>query len=220
MNFLALAGSCTDPGMAAIMGIVKRILSLIQIMGPILALVSFSIHLTMLLKNPDDKKRMPKLRNSAIALIVLFLVPAIVNIVFGMLGEESSLSACWTSSDVNIAREVTYQPIEEGTKSKGFIINPGDYEKGKPKPSPSSTGTGSSGTGTGGSTSPGSGVTGTGSGVTGTGTGGSSPSTVGSFSGGSLVKEENTSSLKIAIYKSGSYYVTKIWAQNPYHRIF
>lgn len=204
MNFLAISNACSDPAMLSILAVVRKILALFQIIGPILALISLSIHITMMVKNPDDKKALPKVRNSAIALVILFLIPVIVNAAFSLLGDSTVISSCWNGANLNIAREVTYQPVSSDEKSKGFITNPGDYEKGKPKPSPSpssSTGSGSSTGGEGGGGASGGG-------------GSASP-----FTGGSLVKKEETNTLKVAIYKSGSYYVTQVWAKNPYQQL-
>ena len=109
MFFLASIGSaCSDPGLASIMSIVKKLLSLFQIIGPILALFSMAYHLTMLMKNPDDKKGLPKLRNSAIALVVLFMVPVIVNASFGMLGDSTSISSCWNNASNNLVINILF----------------------------------------------------------------------------------------------------------------
>lgn len=195
MNFLAITNSCSDPGLASILTIVRKVLGLIQIIGPILALLSIAFRLTMLMKNPDDKKGLPKLRNSAIALLVLFLVPSLVNAFFTMLGDSTTISSCWDSANLNLAREVTFVPVTDDQRTRGFISNPGDYEKGKPKPS-SSTGTG-----------------------TGTGTIGDGSAGPVSISAGTLVKSEETSTLKVYIYKNGGYYVTQVWAANPYQQL-
>lgn len=207
MNFLSIQYACSDSAMLALLTIVRRILAFIQIVGPLLALVSLSIHIIRLMKNPDDKKGWPRVKNSSIALVMLFFIPTIVNAAFGMLGDSTEISSCWNGANINIAREVTYQPIDGTIKSKGFIINPGEYEKGTPKPSPSP----SSGSGTEGQQP----WDGTGSGTPGGGTSGT-PVT---FSGGTLVKKEETSTLKVYVYKSGGYYVTQIWAANPYQQL-
>ncbi|MBP5678896.1 MAG: phosphodiester glycosidase family protein [Bacilli bacterium] len=187
MFLLDVASSCSDPGLQSILATVKRILSLFQIIGPILALVSFSIHLTHLVRDPDDKKRLPKLRNSAIALLVLFFIPMSINVLFGWLDDSTVFSSCWNSANFNTGGSGTYQPIDDPDKSQ-MIINPGDYEKGTPKPSysptPYSPGT---------SSSPGPGAT-----------------------SGTLVKQENKETLKVSIYKVNTYYITEIWVKNAY----
>ena len=188
--FLVSVSSCNDPALLSILSIVRRILSLIQIIGPILALVSLSIHLIRLMKNPDDKKGMKPVYNSIIALMLLFFVPVFVNAVFGWLDTSTKFSSCWNSADYKQSSETTYVPVDSTAKPSSIISNPGDYEKGTPKPTPS----------TGGESSP----------FSPTGADGT---------GGSLVKQEETETLKVAIYKVNSYYITRIWAKNPYMQL-
>lgn len=158
MMLLAIESTCSDPGIASILAIVKKLLTLFQIIGPILALVSFSIHLTRLIKNPDDKKALPKLRNSAIALVILFMIPVIANAFFGMLGDSTSISSCWNrAGDTRLNGGNYVSPYGDQNKTP-VLTNPSDYQNGvkKPSPSPSSGTGGSSGTtgttGTGGDT--------------------------------------------------------------------
>ena len=178
MLFLESIGSaCNDPGLISILAIVKKILSLLQIIGPILALISLSLHLIKLMNNPDDKKGLPKVRNSAIALVALFMVPVVVNAFFGLLDDSTTLSSCWNSASNNTGGNGNYvSPYEtEGNRSQIFT-NPSDYQNGK-KVSPSTTG-GGSGTG-GSSTGGGSSTYGGGSGTGDrTGTGNTSSSRV------------------------------------------
>ena len=45
------------------------------------------------------------------------------------------------------------------------------------------------------------------------------PDTTSTYTGGSLVKEEKTDTLSVSIYKSNSYYVTKIWVKDAYKQL-
>ena len=145
-----MMNGCSSPELGGILYTVKSVLTIISIIAPILLLIMGSIHLVNLVKDPDDKKKLAKLKNSAIAAVVIFLIPTIVNAAMYMLNDSFTISDCW-----NKAQKPTYSTkyIETSDgKRKTFYTNPSDYQKGTPKPSPSSTGTGSSGTGgTGGS---------------------------------------------------------------------
>ncbi len=123
--------NCNDPGMASILVIVKNILNVIWIVGPIISMIALIIGITKLINTPDDKKVPKQIFNSLIALVVLFLIPAMVNVVMNMLGESSSISACWNSSST-ISFSSSYIDPNTG-KRKGIVINPSDYEKGDPK---------------------------------------------------------------------------------------
>lgn len=130
--------ACTDSSLLAIMSIVKNIVKLIQIIGPILAIVSLSLNFIHLMKSPENKKILPKVRNSLIALAVLFFVPMFVDVLFKMLGSSTNFSSCWNDANFSFSTEATYQPIET-TSSTGILIDPSDYQHGTPKPSPSSS---------------------------------------------------------------------------------
>ena len=54
---LDIALGCTDSTMATILSAVKKIVSLIQIIVPILLMVGMMIHIMNLIKNPEDAKR-------------------------------------------------------------------------------------------------------------------------------------------------------------------
>lgn len=141
MYLLSIGSACNDAGLAAILAIVKRILTLVQIIGPILAIISGSIHLTMLMKDPDDKKRIPKIRNCGIALVVLFLVPVIVNAVFGWLDNSTQLSSCWNSASTTVNTGGNYIDPYEGEGNQTVIVtNPSEYGKGVKKNTDSSSG--------------------------------------------------------------------------------
>lgn len=125
-----IASACNDAALASILAILRRILNLIQIIGPILAIVSMVIHITMLVKDPEDKKRVKKLHNSILALFILFFVPVFVNVTMGALGDGTTFSSCWNNaiepSNNNGERYVS--PYEDNRKSEVYT-DQGDYQK-------------------------------------------------------------------------------------------
>lgn len=134
IQLLVLEG-CSSAGMSAILSAFKNMLNLIHIVGPILLIFGLAMHLINLMKNPDEKKLVNKIRNSAIAAIVLFFVPTIVNALMIMMGENVNISSCWNSirSTGYSTRYVSPKKLDE-TKRSSIIVNPDDYEKGVPKP--------------------------------------------------------------------------------------
>lgn len=196
---------CNDASLSSILTIVKNILHLIQIIGPIIAIIALSLHFFQLMRDPDNKKAIPKIKNSMIALAVLFFVPLFVDVLFSLLGASTTFSACWNSSS-GFNSNPTYQPIESQNKN-GILPNPNDYQKGSPKPSPSpspssnsnnsnNSNNGNSETGNGNSTDP-----------------------IVATSGGQTVKQESTDTLKITIEKISTYYLTRVWMKNPYTQL-
>jgi len=138
-----MINACSSPALAAILKSTKNILSLIGIIAPILLMVMASIHLVNLMRNPDDKKALPKLKNSALAAVIIFFIPTITNAVMYMLDDSFSVSACWNNAS-SYSYSSSYVEINEG-KKKTFYSNPGDYEKGEKK-ADTTTGTGTTGT--------------------------------------------------------------------------
>ena len=128
-----MLNECSSPALAAILGTTRNIINLIGIIAPILLLIMTSIHLINLVRNPEDKKGLPKLRNSAIAAVVIFLIPVIADTVMYMLNDSLSISACWNNAG-------SYSPFgnyvdiyNEGRKK--FYTDPDEYENGVKKPS-------------------------------------------------------------------------------------
>lgn len=113
----------------------KGILSLIQIIGPIVCLVSLISKFGSLVVNPEDEKMPKQIINSFKVLIALFLIPLIVNytlqMVFTALSSGTAdIGSCYKNATFN-NKVPTYQKIESKKKSKlksisGGIIFVGD----------------------------------------------------------------------------------------------
>ncbi len=124
--------TCTDAALASILLICKRILRLVQIIGPILAIVSLVIILVRLVSNPEEKKNKSRIKNCLLALVILFFIPTIVNIVMGMLGDSFSISTCWNyAEEVKSYSGVTY--IDSGADRQSIISDPSQYQAGEQK---------------------------------------------------------------------------------------
>ena len=124
-----ILSACNDPAMIAILAIVKRILSLIQIIGPILATIMLAVNFIRLMKDPDDKKGLPRVKNTLLALALLFFVPVFVNAAFGLLGESTTFSSCWNQT-YSFSKSSRYISVDEEKKSQ-IIVNPSDYQSGE-----------------------------------------------------------------------------------------
>ena len=122
--------SCSGGIVGGFVYIAKRIVNIIWIIGPILAIVSLIYNLTMMLKNPDDEKTKKKKKNSVMALIILFFIPFLVNVAMQL--TDNNISACWKSANSGIVINTKYQnPYGDNPdKTKSIFIDPGKYEKG------------------------------------------------------------------------------------------
>ena len=133
-----MMSECSSPALLPILSVVRKILSIIGIIAPILLLVMASVHLVNLVKNPDDKKAFPKLRNSFIAAVVVFFIPVIVNAVMYMLDDTFTVSDCWNKAEYS--SKSTYQD-PYGDKRKQIFVDPDEYNKGDKSSQQSNTST-------------------------------------------------------------------------------
>ena len=71
---------CSDASLARMLGIAKRILDMLQIVGPILCIISCIYIFIKMMINPEDKKLPKNLRNAFFALAITFFIPVFVNV--------------------------------------------------------------------------------------------------------------------------------------------
>lgn len=135
--------TCSDASLATIVMITKRVLNIVQILGPILAIISLIITCINLVINPDNKKLFSKIKNSIISLAILFFIPMLVNVVMEMCDDRFDFTTCWNYEEqVQVfGNDVTYVDVDGGNK-QSVISNPGEYENGgNKKPTDSSNNT-------------------------------------------------------------------------------
>lgn len=128
MNILDLVSACGDKGLANIIKIAKTVLLIIQICGPILAIIGLVTVLFKLMSNPDNKKLKSAIKNWLIALVMLFFIPIIVNVVMGILDDSFSVTACWNYADeIGSSSDASFLP-PSGEGSQSIIDDPSKYE--------------------------------------------------------------------------------------------
>ena len=89
-------------GIYPILMVLKRGLTIIQILGPILAIVSLMITLFKMVGNSDIgemEKNKKRIKNSLIALVTVFFIPLFINIVMYLVGNNTVLTECWNNLD-------------------------------------------------------------------------------------------------------------------------
>lgn len=101
INLLISANDCANSALENILTVVRRILLIIQIVGPIILIISLLINITKVVTNPDEKKNTKKIINSIIAIIVMFMTPVLINAVMYALGESFTISECWNNISTN-----------------------------------------------------------------------------------------------------------------------
>ena len=126
---LNIVGTCTDYGIISLIHILKNILNLIQIIGPILLIISLTIIIVKYVQDPENKKLKNKIKNSIIALILVFLVPAIINGFIYILDDSFEFSTCWNYADKEVKLSSKYYNTYDIDPSK-ITNDKKDYEKG------------------------------------------------------------------------------------------
>jgi len=133
-----ISGICSDPGLANILAIIKRFMNIIWIIGPILAIVSAVIIAIKMMSNPDEKKYKPLFKNCITALLMLFLVPLLVNVVMGLFDDTFEIAACWNqASNVSTNGQNSGYIDNDKDKSGSMLTDPSKYETGTPPTSSS-----------------------------------------------------------------------------------
>ena len=128
MNMLSV---CNNAFLGVLLKIVKDGLKLIQIIGPLLLMVSLGFTFVKLMQKPDDKKLFARIKNSLLALAVLFFIPTIVIAVLNMVDESSEFGACWKNGASGNLGNPSYIDVD-GDNDRTNIIGESNYEKGEP----------------------------------------------------------------------------------------
>lgn len=120
--------NCNEGIIGSFIYIFKNLLNIIWIVGPILAIISLTINITLLATKPDEKKTIAKIKNSVIALVILFFIPLLVNAVINLV--DNDFSECWNSVEKKANLNPTYMDPTGNNQKKNIINNPDSYERG------------------------------------------------------------------------------------------
>ena len=128
MQIIDIVDTCSSPTLSFTIDLVQKILSIVQIMGPIVLLIALTIHFTKLMINPEEKEASKKIKNSIIATVILFLVPFFINFSMRLLDNSFSISTCWNSKRT-LSGSTEYHSTKNNKKVKIIRYNGDDYDK-------------------------------------------------------------------------------------------
>ena len=97
MYIMDVMSTCNSTALITVLPVVKNIMTVIQIVTPIVLIIASVVEFTRLSVNPEDKKGFRKILNKVIAAFIVFLIPVLVNFVMGIAGESTEFSKCWNS---------------------------------------------------------------------------------------------------------------------------
>ena len=126
---------CNNATLGIILYYFKNILNIIWIVGPLLAIISLTINFIMLVKDPEDKKAPKKIKNSLIALVVLFMIPALVNAFMLIANDSFEISACWKQDISKPDLNPTYINPYGDQSTTPIYSDPTGYDPSTTKPS-------------------------------------------------------------------------------------
>lgn len=100
---IGIVNTCGDYGLANILFVIQRVMTLFQIIVPIISIVSLITIFLKLLMKPDDSKLKARIKNWILALIIFFILPIIIDVVITntdiVINNKStsdySISSCW-----------------------------------------------------------------------------------------------------------------------------
>lgn len=122
MYILDIGSACSNPVLIPILSAVKKGITLIQIIVPIVLIISASISIFQLVTNPEKKGGNKTIVNKFIAAAIVFFVPFLVNMAMGLVGENTSISSCWNAGGNYSGGNSTYvDPNGNSGKSKTKI---------------------------------------------------------------------------------------------------
>ncbi len=120
MFILDLVNVCGSAELAHILGIVKRVLNLIQFVGPILGILGLILALIKFMANPENQKIKNSIRNWILSIFLLFLMPTIINVVVGLFDDNFQLAACWNYASQKSTSGDSQYIADEKERTKFF----------------------------------------------------------------------------------------------------
>lgn len=125
---LDLMNACSDPALAAVLSIVKRIFIIIEVIAPILLIVFTSVRIIDKVINPNSKEKSKFIINGFIALVIIFLIPSLLNLTIYIIGTRTNFSNCWNSSSNSFNIMPKYIEKNDNNKNKTKVyVDSSDY---------------------------------------------------------------------------------------------
>ena len=143
MFLLDVASTCDNVALLGVLVLVKRLLSIIQLIVPLLLIVWAAVGFVDMVRNPEQKNGVKKITNKFLAAAIVFFIPVIMNAFMGILGESTKFSECWNhvNGETKIAAIPDYiddPDLSLGFDSKKILLDPSEYDKGVQQPTTSS----------------------------------------------------------------------------------
>lgn len=91
---------CESSGFLQALLILKTIFTIVCLLVPIILIFTISMDVYKLVTNPGDTKKVfPVISKRLIAALIIFFVPAIINIVLHFMGSGNDVSRCYNNAN-------------------------------------------------------------------------------------------------------------------------
>ena len=133
MFILDVLSDCNSTELSLILPIIRRIINLIQLIVPVILILYATIQLAQAVINPDEKNNNKKIFNKILAAVIIFFIPVFIDMVMGLVGENTDFSSCWNSassnSNINVITDTdtttTTNDVDNNDDSSGSILGKG-----------------------------------------------------------------------------------------------
>ena len=103
-----MSNLCNSSAIIIFLVIFNKIISIIQIIAPILAIIALARLLLKLVLNPEDKKAKKQIFNSLLALVLVFLVPFLVKLSVNIISESYLTAYCFEEEELSAIMESVF----------------------------------------------------------------------------------------------------------------
>lgn len=106
---------CEDSNALSAILLVKEIINIIKVIGPIILIIMCAVDLGKQAMDPDKNKSFTKIVKRMIAAVSIFFIPTVVTLVLDLTGtQDYKTTACWTNANVaTIESRRAYEKQEE-----------------------------------------------------------------------------------------------------------
>lgn len=139
-----ITSCCTSAEMSYIMGSVRNLYMIIQIIVPIVLICAAVYRFMRLMKNPEEKNGIKNIINAFLAAAIIYFLPTVVGVVLNIMPFETQLIACWESSGEEKRLSIATSYISNSDDKRVKVVSEQSYESGVKKPTTSSGGGSSS----------------------------------------------------------------------------
>ena len=131
-----LGTCCSDYALAMSLDTIRKFMSIVQIIAPIILILMAVVGFAQLMMNPEQKDGLRNILNKVFAAAFIFSIPVTVDAVLSVMPDSFSVSACWnqakTIAETSRNTSNKYADINPKKKKKKIITDPDSYQNSNP----------------------------------------------------------------------------------------